>query len=289
MNEFSPCLFSIVIPTYNRRNDLLNCLECLTPYFTFRSHDWLPFDLEVIVTDDGHDSVLSDLLLSSYPWCNYQKGPRRGPAANRNHGARVASGAWILFTDDDCLPQSGWVEAFASAVDDCHVLEGKTMAVGIRSRVDMESPINENGGHLWSCNFAIRRDIFINLGGFNENFPAPAMEDMEFYLRIKKVPLISKFIPNAVVLHPWRKKRGLKFVKEHARSVATFVRLHPEQASRYSFASQLINSLRSIKNLLSDLTSSRQFSGSFRRLVLELSSCYYIWLYVRELRSCSKI
>jgi len=283
MQTFQPPLFSVVIPTFNRQENLVDCLACLSPYFQPNPTLKPFFQIEVIVTDDANDRQLSDLLSQHFSWCKYTAGPRNGPAANRNHGARAASGLWLVFTDDDCLPQTGWLEAFATFADQCEVMEGRTSAVGLRRRADFEAPENDSGGCLWSCNFAIQREIFLRMGGFNESFPAPAMEDMELYLRVKKAKLSCSFVPNAVVLHPWRKRRGISFVKAHARSVANFVRLHPEQASRYSFVKQCIRCFHTIRSTFHDLIYLHLINGALRRVFLEFSSHFFVWLYIRRL------
>ena len=283
MSNRSSSIFSLIIPTYKRRNELIKCLTCLEHYFSLESESF-GFQMEVIVSDDAHDSHLSDLLTTQFSWCHYTRGPARGPAANRNHGARIASGDWLVFTDDDCLPQPGWIEAYAHAADQCDVLEGRTSAVGDRYRVDMECPVNETGGYVWSCNIAIKREIFFQLGAFNESFPAPAMEDMELYARIQEANLACRFVPTALVLHPWRLRKGLRSIQAHSRSVATFVHLHPETSVDYTLFAQCIKALRSLRSSLRDLIQLRIVDGVFRALILDLSSHYYVWLYVRQIR-----
>ena len=48
-------------------------------------------------------------LAQQYPWVSWGRGPRRGPAANRNAGALRARGEWLAFTDDDCVPDPNWL------------------------------------------------------------------------------------------------------------------------------------------------------------------------------------
>jgi GT2 family glycosyltransferase len=275
-------LFSIVIPTYKRHQALIDCLSCLVHYFEHASQSQLGFQIEVIVSDDARDPELKALLLRRYPWCQYLEGPARGPAANRNYGARQASGDWVVFTDDDCLPQPGWIDSYFLFTGEYDVLEGKTSPDGVRTRVDEECPINETGGLLWACNFAIKRDTFLALGGFNEVFPAAAMEDVELNLRINKVKLIRKYVPDAQVNHPWRKRKGRGFAKVYAQSVAAFVVLHPEEAARFSLWSQSKNVLRSLKQNIAHSASTGKFQGLSRQLFLDGYSAYMAWKAVRQ-------
>jgi hypothetical protein len=91
------------------------------------------------------------------------------------------------------------------------------------------------------------------------------------------------FVPDALVFHPWRRRKGFAFVKAHARSVATFVGLHPERAYYFSFTSQFVKSIRSIWFASRDLCSFFLIRGFMRRIMLDLTGHYLAWLYVRRL------
>ena len=283
MAEASP-VFSIIIPTYHRIQDLCQCLDCLAPYFDQAAQLNHGISLELIVSDDARDPRLSALLEHRYPWCLYTAGPACGPAANRNHGAHQASGEWLVFTDDDCLPQPGWIEAFAQHTDQRDVLEGRTSAVGHRTHLDQECPINETGGYLWSCNFAVRRELFLQLGGFNEDFPSAAMEDVEFNQRINKAGLRRTFLPTAHVNHPWRRIKGRSFLTAHAQSVAAYVRLHPETATSYSLSAQLMSLFRDVKATFINCYDTRTVQGLPRMIAIRIFSRFSNWQAVRQLR-----
>jgi GT2 family glycosyltransferase len=185
--------FSVVIPTCNRPVLLTQCLRGLTGE-----------DAEIIITDDGSDEAAHALLAQEFPEARWFAGPRRGPAANRNNGARVAAGEWLVFIDDDCEPQPGWLTAFAAAADGADVLEGRTLAPGAQDSPFEEHVENVRGGVLWSCNLAVRRDVFERLGGFDEDFREAGGEDMEFAWRVTRAGLRVSFAPNAAVHHPPR-------------------------------------------------------------------------------------
>src|SRR5438552_17841427 len=108
-SSFLSMLISVIIPTCHRNDLLVRCLDGLAP----GKQDLLPEHYEVIVSDDGSRSTAEKLIAGTYPWARWVTGPRRGPAANRNHGAKHARGEWLAFVDDDCLPDKGWLEAIA--------------------------------------------------------------------------------------------------------------------------------------------------------------------------------
>lgn len=193
---------SVVIPTCHRNDLLAKCLDCLAP-----GGQTLPADqYEVIVTDDGSRSTAEQMVAEHYPWAKWTQGPRKGPASNRNHGARQARGNWIAFTDDDCLPDPNWLSSYVQALKlDCLVYEGKTIAKESIPGPFWTSPINTNGGLLWSCNMMVAKSVFDALEGFDEDFPSPHMEDVDFRIRVESRVGKARFIPGALVDHPPRR------------------------------------------------------------------------------------
>jgi GT2 family glycosyltransferase len=274
--------FSVVIPTYRRQRELCECLDRLAAYFEPQPGPSLGLSIEVIVSDDAADPQLNALLQQRYPWCRYSVGPACGPAANRNHGARLANGVWLVFTDDDCLPQPGWIESFARHADQHDVLEGQTSPSDCRTRLDQECPINETGGYLWSCNFAIRRELFQKLGGFNENFPTAAMEDVELNRRINKAGLRRLFLPTAEVKHPWRRRKGRSFLRAKALSIATYVCLHPETAPSFTWSALMLNLLRFFRASLQTCLSLGTVQGLPRQVGLDTFATFATWRALSE-------
>ncbi|MEH2411354.1 glycosyltransferase family 2 protein [Nostoc sp.] len=194
-------LFSVIIPTYHRNDLLAKCLDCLAP-----GVQTLPADqYEVIVTDDGSQTTAEEMIRQQYPWVKWVAGPCKGPAANRNNGAKHAKGKWLVFTDDDCVPTDQWLEAYVEAIiTDIYVYEGQTTCnAGIRSPLE-HAPINLTGGYFWSCNLIIDIQLFEKLKGFDENFPYPHLEDVEFRDRIKALDQQAIFVERAIVDHPPR-------------------------------------------------------------------------------------
>jgi GT2 family glycosyltransferase len=216
-------MISIVIPTCNRYDLLSNCLDLL-----FTQNPNIKNNYEVIVTDDSTNDISQKRIEEFYPFVKWVEGPKKGPAANRNNGAKLAKGEWLLFLDDDCLPQKEWLSSYINAIkasDDNFVYEGYTTAEREKERFDEEAPINLDGNKLWSCNFAINRSLFEKLNGFDETFPFAAMEDVDFHTRVSNTTHII-FLPEAVVIHPWRRIKPFKNFKKHLRSHHFFAKKH---------------------------------------------------------------
>ena len=200
MNETTTAKISVVIPTCHRNDLLALCLDGLAP-----SVQTLPPEqYEVIVTDDSSRSTAKQLVQEKYPWAKWIAGPRRGPAANRNNGAKLANGEWLAFTDDDCRPAKTWLAKLAEAMHGSALaLEGGIHPVGDMSQDLSECPVNLTGGYFWSANIAVNRSLFEQIGGFDETYPLAAHEDVDIKLRLAAITEIA-FVPGAVVLHPVR-------------------------------------------------------------------------------------
>jgi GT2 family glycosyltransferase len=213
---------AIVIPTRNRHELLKRCLSKLSSYA--EDHP----ECTIIVSDDGDASQTREALAGELASVQVVQGPVRGPSANRNCGAAHATTELLIFLDDDCIPDQNLISVYQDAAiknPDIDVFEGRISAVGQPSSFADVAPINETGGKLWSCNFAIRRELFVMIGGFDDRYPFPAMEDIDLYWRVKRHSEIL-FLRDARVWHGFEIRRGWKIVKHHALSLLLYLHLH---------------------------------------------------------------
>jgi glycosyltransferase involved in cell wall biosynthesis len=202
MPDHSRPLISVVIPTRDRPTLLRATLDRLAA--GRQTLDASRY--EVVVSDDGAPGSAAAAVSATHSWVRVVEGPRKGPAANRNAGARAAHGEWLVFTDDDTEPAAGWLAAFASAIEPgTDVYEGRTTCEGGFGSPLRHAPVNETGGRLWSCNFMVRAERFRRLRGFDEAFRYPHMEDQDLRVRLEATSRI-KFVPAAVVNHPPRRQ-----------------------------------------------------------------------------------
>jgi glycosyltransferase involved in cell wall biosynthesis len=195
---------SVIIPTYHRNDLLALCLDKLSPHCQGVSMK----DYEVIVSDDGSSTSAEELVRNQYPWVMWTKGPKKGPAANRNNGARFAKGEWLLFTDDDCSPTSHWIKTYQEAIEmypRTKAFEGAIYCDNEKelSKEFAECPVNKTGNNFWSANIAVHKDLFWEVGGFDESYFLAAQEDQQLKLDIEKWVEIQ-FVPSSIVYHPVR-------------------------------------------------------------------------------------
>ncbi len=197
-------MISVVIPTRHRNASLADCLRRLAP-----GAQTLPAErYEVIVTDDGSDATAEAMVRDQFPWARWMAGPRRGPAANRNHGVVAARGDWIAFVDDDCLPSPGWLAAFSvAALSEGDLFSGKTTCeAGLRYPTPLlAAPYNLDGTRVYSCNLFVEATLYRQKGGFDEGFPH-WNEDVDFVDRMKTSGILPHFVPAAIVEHPPRRR-----------------------------------------------------------------------------------
>jgi len=195
---------SLIIPTRNRAPELAMCLSLLL--------EQLPSDgsLDVHVCDDSDGVETAEMLAHGFPDAKRHAGSRTGPGANRNLGAREAMGEWLIFLDDDCLPSAHLVASYRTAIakisgEQRVALAGATHRTGDgKHSLLWEAPHSPTGIEAPpSCNFAMRRSLFADVGGFDERFRT-AFEDMEFFSRIARLGCEIVFVPDAAVEHPSR-------------------------------------------------------------------------------------
>ncbi len=195
---------TIIIPTRNRPADLRRGLALLLPQ--------LPGEgtVAVLVCDDSDGPETAAMLSGEFPSVKRQAGPRIGPGANRNAGARQAPDGWLIFLDDDCLPHPTLLASYLEEIQHGgpgidRVLSGPVLR-GDEKKDSLlwEAPHNPAEHELPpSCNFAIPRKLLLGSGGFDERFRI-AFEDMELFARLRALGVPFRFVPRAAVDHPSR-------------------------------------------------------------------------------------
>jgi len=180
---------SLVIPVYNAARDLQQCLASLS------SSSASP--LECIVVDDGStdDSVK---IATQHGAKVLSTNGRCGPARARNLGAKAASGDIVVFLDADvCVypdtiskiiaefARDPEIDAVMGSYD--HSPSAPNFISQYRNLMHcfVHQHSNRGATTFWSGCGAMRRQVFLDVGGFDEShYHAPAIEDIELGYRL---------------------------------------------------------------------------------------------------------
>ena len=211
MTEAKEMLFSIIVPVYNRRDevaDLLRSLESQTDK-----------GFEIILVEDGStqpslpDGKGPEGLRLKY----YQKS-NEGRSIARNYGIAGADGDYFIFVDSDCILPPRYIaslrESLAGNPVDCfggpdaahdsfsdtqkainYAMTSFLTTGGIRGgKVSMEkfTPRTFNMGYS--------REVFEHVGGFREMFS----EDIDMSTRIRNAGFKIALFPDVYVYHKRR-------------------------------------------------------------------------------------
>lgn len=157
-NQPQPC-FSVVIPSYERPDQLLILVDCLQKQ--------VERDFEVIIIDQSEQPWFARDSDFGFPLCYYHS-PVKGAVRARNTGALLAQGKVIAFTDDDCRPNPNWLANARKYFD----IKG---VVGIEGMITSDNHCDENwrlvtnvgfeGIGFMTANLMVRSTVFNYLGG----------------------------------------------------------------------------------------------------------------------------
>ena len=194
-SEREPSL-SVVVPTYRRPAVLHRLLSALEQQVTGN-----PNYSVVVINDGSHDDAYAKVVERFQSMIDYVALPENhGPGAARNAGAKKATGRFLVFTDDDCVPPPHWLDWLAAILQEhpyVAVLGGWARPLPSASPGWTEQfriahkrypkPEVWDGEVLLlpTVNLAVRRDWFEKIGGFDERLRI-AGEDLNLTYRLKR-------------------------------------------------------------------------------------------------------
>ncbi|MGH2535803.1 MAG: glycosyltransferase family 2 protein [Candidatus Promineifilaceae bacterium] len=184
-------LISIVIPAHNSAEHLPVCLKALAATGLAAA--------EVIVVDDASQDATVQVARQWGARVLGTAADRGGPAAARNVGARAARGELLLFLDADVRPQPDCLRrvraAFAAepqlaacfgSYDDQPAEPNFSSQVKNLFHHYVHQTARENAATFWAGCGATRRPVFMALGGFDEAYRRPSIEDIELGYRLRQ-------------------------------------------------------------------------------------------------------
>ena len=210
--QSAPLRCSVIVPVYNGAATIGACVQALL------EQTISPPAYEIIVVDDGSQDATAAIvqrLQADYPAHQVQlvQQANAGPAAARNHGARLAQADILLFTDADCAPEPEWIEALLAPFADPTVAGAKGVYLSKQSALTprfVQAEYEDRYDRMRNqpqidfvdtYSAAYRRSIFLASGGFDSTFRSASVEDQELSFRLTSQGYRLLFVPEARVYH----------------------------------------------------------------------------------------
>lgn len=226
---------SVIVCSYRGSATLVPCLDTITAL------DYP--DFEVIVVNDGCDGRVAEIA-AGFEGVLSIATPHEGLGAARNTGARAASGDILAYTDDDCIVERDWLrwivhefqrDPAIGAAGGPNLPPPPENAVRARVAAAPGGPshvllTDRRAEHLPGCNFAVRREAFEKIGGFNPIFRA-AGDDVDFCWRLLSAGYPLGFSAPAFVWH-YRRFSYRAYLKQqigYGKAEALLMPVHPDR------------------------------------------------------------
>lgn len=179
-------MISVIIPALNEEHYITSCLSAITS----QSDD----NYELIVVDGGSTDRTGEL---AEKFADKIIGPIKPVGAARNAGARIAKGEILAFIDADTVTSPNWLESITKSMDGGGDIVGASGPVlpldgngfdravyGITTNQILKATLAINLPMVPGCNCAYKRDVFLKVGGFDED--RILSEDMSLSLKVRR-------------------------------------------------------------------------------------------------------
>ncbi len=179
---------AVVIPTHDRAELCLRAVESVIQQTRAPER--------VVVVDDGSTDGTAERVAETYPSVEIIRQDNQGVSAARNRGVAACSESWIAFLDSDDCWKPEKLERQLELLERC-AEEGPTLIhcdeIWIRrgNQVLQRRKHQKKGGRIFLDSLALcavspsavllRRDVLLELGGFDESFAA--CEDYDLWLK----------------------------------------------------------------------------------------------------------
>jgi glycosyltransferase involved in cell wall biosynthesis len=207
---------SIIVPVFNGEKYLAGTLESI--------YDQSYTNIEIVAVNDGSTDGTAEILGSYEDRITVINQENRGVACARNAGVDAATGELIAFLDQDDLwlshklkrqidvyrhhPEVSFIYSDINIIDNNgEIIEEK----GMQSwDLDWMKPFIKGNLHPLPSTVMMKRDLFLNQGGFSPDFVGNAHEDIELWSRLCQVTDFF-FIPEPLIHY---RKDAMKYVKQ---------------------------------------------------------------------------
>jgi glycosyltransferase involved in cell wall biosynthesis len=237
-------MFSVIIPTYNRKGVLTQCLEALA------RQSVAPETFEVIVVDDGSTDGTEQLcrnFRAAFPF-QYLRQLNAGAGAARRRGVRHARGEYLVLINDDTISAPDLLAEHRKAHQGCAndrqaVLGDFRLPPAAQDRALtrflIASPFffpqaTLRPGTYWeytyvvTCNLSVKREAVLAVGSFDPHFRVA--EDSDLGLRLSRRGFCVRYVPEAQAIHqhlPFTVHDLIRRAGIYGETQLSFLRKHP--------------------------------------------------------------
>lgn len=223
---------SVVIPTHGRPALLRRCLDALV------AAEYPPDQVQIVVVEDGGPADAEPVVAAlgeQHPTARlqYLAVQQGGPGAARNAGLRYATGQIVALTDDDTIPDRGWLRAGARAIEQgADAVSGRTVVPLSAHPTDAEANVQGlERASFATCNVLVRRSWLERVGGFDPRFRRAYREDSDLEFRLLDAGARVIRADDAIVVHPPRSERPFASLRQQRNQLydALLYQKHPDR------------------------------------------------------------
>jgi len=239
MNLSNPIQFSIIIPVYNRPEEIQELLDSLCRQ-TYQ-------DFEVVIVEDG-SSVLSERICRDYMGrlnLKYFYKENSGPGLSRNYGMKKATGNYFIILDSDVIVPENYMKTVYNKLQNNDIDAYGGPDAAHKSFTPIQKAINYTMTSVWttggirgasekiekfhprSFNMGCSKEVLERTGGFSDMRYG---EDIDFSIRIKQAGFKTRLFPEAFVYHKRRNdlKSFFKQVYHSGQARINLSQKHPQ-------------------------------------------------------------
>ncbi|SHK24203.1 glycosyltransferase family 2 protein [Tepidibacter formicigenes] len=208
---------SVIIPNYNGRKLLKDCLESLAKQ-SFK-------DFEIIIIDNGSSDHSKEFVNKNYPKITFiEMGKNCGFSMAVNHGIKLSKGKYVVLLNNDTIAEENWLKCLLNTIESDEKIfsvSSKMIQFNNRDLIDDSGDSLNILGLAWqlghgfkkekcnsykkvfsSCAGAAiyRKDLFEKIGYFDKKFFA-YLEDVDIGYRANIYGYINIYCPYAKIYH----------------------------------------------------------------------------------------
>ena len=301
-----PIEISVIISTYNRDTSLKDTIESLLSQSLSKNN------FEIIIVDnnsnDNTSKLASEYNKNKAHSIRYVLEKEQGLSKARNRGSKEAKGEIITFIDDDAIADKYLLEKILDVYDhypQASIIGGKIKPVWsinkpswLTKNLETYYSLLDLGDEImeinfpqtpFGCNFSIKRQLFLDLGGFSADLGRTGtnlLSGEEIYLCYLSELNNNKsyYVPKAIVYHripPERLNRYFLIKRSFYQGISNIVfQKICKKNKNYSLLTYLTKLKNIIKNIIKNLLrpKSNLLTEDFIKMLSTLGSIYELSL-----------